>query len=69
MTTLSVNLYVIFQTPNALNQTELLYHILLGGKSIRPRKPTRTKEILAEMLTDGIIVPEGQNKNRTYKLK
>lgn len=32
-------------------------------------KPTRTKEILAEMLTDGIIVPEGQNKNRTYKLK
>lgn len=32
-------------------------------------KSTRTKEILAEMLTDGIIVPEGQNKNRTYKLK
>ena len=32
-------------------------------------KPTRTKEILAEMLTDGIIDPEGQNKNRTYKLK
>ena len=22
-----------------------------------------------EMTTDGIIVPEGQNKNRTYKLK
>lgn len=32
-------------------------------------KQTRTKEILAEMITDGIIVPEGQNKNRTYKLK
>lgn len=25
-------------------------------------KPTRTKEILAEMITDGIIIPEGQNK-------
>ena len=32
-------------------------------------KPTRTKEILAEMLTDDIIDHEGQNKNRTYKLK
>ncbi|MBO7222550.1 MAG: hypothetical protein J6V70_00265 [Kiritimatiellae bacterium] len=32
-------------------------------------KPTRTKEILAEMLTDGIIVPEGQNKNHSYRVK
>lgn len=32
-------------------------------------KPTRTREILAEMINDGIIDPEGQNKNRTYKLK
>ena len=32
-------------------------------------EPTRTKEILAEMATDGIIAPEGQNKNRVYRLK
>ena len=32
-------------------------------------KPTRTREILAEMINDEIVIPKGQNKNRTYKLK
>ncbi|MBR2024718.1 MAG: winged helix-turn-helix domain-containing protein [Clostridia bacterium] len=32
-------------------------------------KPTRVKEILAEMVKEKIIVPEGGNKNRIYKLK
>lgn len=32
-------------------------------------EPTRTKEILAEMLTDGIIAPKGRNKNHSYWLK
>ncbi len=32
-------------------------------------KPTRVKELLAEMVADGIIVAEGGNKNRIYKLK
>ena len=30
---------------------------------------TRTKEILSKMIEDGIIVAEGSNKNRTYRLK
>ena len=32
-------------------------------------KPTRVKEILAEMAKEDIIVSEGGNKNRIYKLK
>ncbi len=32
-------------------------------------KPTRAKEILAEMVDENILVPEGCNKNRVYKLK
>jgi hypothetical protein len=32
-------------------------------------KPTRTREILAEMIKDEIVIPDGENKNRTYKLK
>ena len=32
-------------------------------------KPTRAKEILAEMVDEEIIVAEGGNKNRIYKLK
>jgi len=32
-------------------------------------KPTRAKEILADMVNENIIVAEGSNKNRTYKLK
>ncbi|MBQ1233880.1 MAG: winged helix-turn-helix domain-containing protein [Clostridia bacterium] len=36
---------------------------LLGLKS------TRAKEILSEMVSEGIIVAQGGNKNRSYKLK
>ncbi len=32
-------------------------------------KHTRAKEILAEMVEDDILVPEGSNNNRVYKLK
>lgn len=32
-------------------------------------KPTRAKEILAELVTDDIIIAEGGNKNRIFKLK
>jgi len=32
-------------------------------------KPTRAKEILAELAADDIIIAEGGNKNRIYKLK
>ena len=32
-------------------------------------KPSRAKEILSEMVTEEIIVPQGGNKNRSYKLK
>ena len=32
-------------------------------------KPTRVKELLAEMVDEDILVPEGGNRNRTYKLK
>lgn len=32
-------------------------------------RPTRAKEILAEMVDEGIIVAEGGNRNRTYRLK
>ena len=32
-------------------------------------KPTRVKEILAEMAHKEIIIAEGANKNRVYKLK
>lgn len=32
-------------------------------------KPTRVKELLSEMIADGIIVAEGANRNRVYKLK
>ena len=30
---------------------------------------SRTRAVLSQMIVDGIIVPEGENKNRTYKLK
>jgi predicted HTH transcriptional regulator len=36
---------------------------LLGLKS------TRVKEILVEMIDEGVLVSEGSNKNRIYKLK
>jgi len=32
-------------------------------------KPTRAKELLAEMVKEDILVSEGSNKNRIYKLK
>ena len=32
-------------------------------------KQTRTKEILKKMIGEGIIITEGENKNRIYKLK
>lgn len=32
-------------------------------------KPSRAKEILAEMVDEDIIIAEGGNRNRTYKLK
>ncbi len=32
-------------------------------------KSSRIKVILSEMIQDDIIVPEGSNKNRTYRLK
>lgn len=36
---------------------------LLGVKS------TRVKQLLKELLNEGVIVAEGSNKNRVYKLK
>lgn len=36
---------------------------LLGVKS------TRVKQLLGEMIDDGIVVAEGANRNRIYKLK
>ena len=32
-------------------------------------KQTRTKEILNAMIVEGIIITEGENKSRIYKLK
>ncbi len=32
-------------------------------------KPTRLKTILYEMIADGIVVAEGGNRNRRYRLK
>ncbi|MBO4978769.1 MAG: winged helix-turn-helix transcriptional regulator, partial [Clostridia bacterium] len=32
-------------------------------------KPSRVKELLAEMVAEEIIFAEGGNKNRTYELK
>ena len=32
-------------------------------------KPTRVKEILAEMVNENVLIAEGGNKNRVYKLK
>ena len=32
-------------------------------------KPTRAKEIFAELVNDEILMTEGSNKNRIYKLK
>lgn len=32
-------------------------------------KASRTKALLSEMIEDGIIVAEGGNRNRTYRLK
>ena len=39
------------------------------GQPILGLKPTRAKEILAEMVGEEIIIAEGGNKNRVYKLK
>ena len=36
---------------------------LLGVKS------TRAKKLLSELITEGIVVAEGGNRNRTYKLR
>lgn len=36
---------------------------LLGVKS------TRVKNLMSELIADGIVVAEGANRNRTYKLK
>ena len=30
---------------------------------------TRVKELLSQLITDGVIVAEGANKNRTYRLR
>ena len=32
-------------------------------------KDARTRRLLSEMIADGIIVAEGTNRNRVYKLK
>lgn len=32
-------------------------------------KPSRTRDYLNELIADGIVVAEGGNKNRLYKLK
>ena len=32
-------------------------------------QPTRIRTILREMIAEGIVVAEGGNRNRTYKLK
>ena len=32
-------------------------------------KPTRVRTILREMIAEGIVMAQGGNRNRTYKLK
>ena len=32
-------------------------------------KPSRTRDYLSELIADGVIVAEGSNRNRTYKLR
>ena len=32
-------------------------------------KSTRVKQLLYELVSEGIVVPEGGNRNRTYRLK
>ncbi len=32
-------------------------------------KPSRVRDYLAELIAEGIVVAEGGNKNRTYRLK
>ena len=32
-------------------------------------KPSRTRDYLNELITEGVVVAEGGNRNRTYKLK
>ena len=32
-------------------------------------KPSRTRDYLSELIADGVIVAEGNNRNRTYKLR
>lgn len=32
-------------------------------------KPSRVRDYLAELISEGIVVPEGGNRNRTYRLK
>ena len=32
-------------------------------------KPSRTRDYLNELIAEGIVVAEGSNKNRVYKLK
>ena len=32
-------------------------------------KPSRTRDYLNELIAEGIVVAEGSNRNRTYRLK
>ncbi len=32
-------------------------------------KPSRTRDYLGELVKDGLIIAEGSNRNRIYKLK
>ena len=32
-------------------------------------KPSRARDYLAELISEGIVVAEGGNRNRTYRLK
>ena len=32
-------------------------------------KPSRTRDYLNELIVEGIVVAEGSNRNRTYRLK
>ena len=32
-------------------------------------KPSRARDYLAELIAEGIVVAEGGNRNRTYRLK
>ena len=32
-------------------------------------KPSRTRDYLNELIVDGIVIADGSNRNRTYRLK